>query len=375
MRIVFLTRSIAGGGAERQLLVLAQGLVRLGHRCSIVTFYAPENGGMPPGLRIVSLSKRGRWDLLSFSLRLVKVIREEHPHVLHGYLTVPNIMAALVGFLIPRATVVFGIRASNMDLQRYDRASRWTHWLEARLVRSARAVIVNSQAGRRSAIERGIREDKLFLIRNGIDVDAFRFEEEARWRLRERWKFKADEIILGVVARLDPMKDHATFLRAFTQAARDVPKLRAIFVGDGPASLRRELEKSAASLGISDAISWAGVETDMVSVYSGIDVLCLASAFGEGMPNVVAEAMACERVCIVTDVGDARDLVADFGFVVPPAMPEALAAAIRQVATMSEARRLAMGQGARRRIQEAYTIGELVSRTSSVLGSISGDID
>jgi glycosyltransferase involved in cell wall biosynthesis len=68
-------------------------------------------------------------------------------------------------------------------------------------------------------------------------------------------------------------------------------------------------------------------------------------------------------------------LVADFGFVVPPAMPEALAAAIRQVATMSEARRLAMGQGARRRIQETYTIGELVSRTSSVLRSISGDID
>jgi glycosyltransferase involved in cell wall biosynthesis len=85
--------------------------------------------------------------------------------------------------------------------------------------------------------------------------------------------------------------------------------------------------------------------------------------------------MACERVCIVTDVGDSRDLVADFGFAVPSAMPEALAAAIRQVATMSEARRLAMGQGARRRIQEAYTIGELVSRTSSVLRSISGDID
>jgi glycosyltransferase involved in cell wall biosynthesis len=375
MRIVFLTRSIAGGGAERQLLVLAQGLVRDGHHCSIITFYAPKNEVLPPGLRVVSLSKRGRWDLLSFSLRLVRAIRRERPHVLHGYLTVPNVMAALVGFLIPSTAVVFGIRASNMDLQRYDRASRWTYWLETLLVRSARAVIVNSQAGWSSAIERGIREGKLFLIRNGIDVDAFRFEEGARRRLRERWKFEANEIVLGVVARLDPMKDHATFLRAFSRATRDAPQLRAIFVGDGPADLRRDLEDLAESLGISEAISWAGAETDMVSVYSGIDVLCLPSAFGEGMPNVVAEAMACERVCIVTDVGDSRDLVADFGFAVPSAMPEALAAAIRQVATMSEARRLAMGQGARRRIQEAYTIGELVSRTSSVLRSISGDID
>jgi glycosyltransferase involved in cell wall biosynthesis len=374
MRIVFLTRSIAGGGAERQLLVLAQGLLRHGHDCSIITFYAPRDVS-PQGLRIVSLNKRGRWDLLSFSLRLAKAIRDERPQVLHGYLTVPNVVAAIVGFLMPSTAVVFGIRASNMDLRRYDRASRWTYWLETLLVRSARAVIVNSQAGRQNAIERGIREDKLFLITNGIDVDAFRFEGEARRRLRDRWKFEAEEIILGVVARLDPMKDHATFLRAFSQAMRDVPKLRAIFVGEGPAGLRWELENLAESLGISEAISWAGAETDMVSVYSGIDVLCLASAFGEGMPNVVAEAMACERVCIVTDVGDARDLVADFGFVVPPAMPEALAAAIRQVATMPEAQRLSMGQGARRRIQEAYTIGELVSRTSSALRSIADDIN
>ncbi|MEK7801721.1 MAG: glycosyltransferase, partial [Pseudomonadota bacterium] len=95
--VMFLARSLERGGAERQLVLLATGLAARGHLVSVAVFYG---GGIyeaelaSAGVRIVDLRKQGRWDFLPFLCRLVRVLRIERPATLHGYLTVPNVLAS-----------------------------------------------------------------------------------------------------------------------------------------------------------------------------------------------------------------------------------------------------------------------------------------
>src|SRR5687768_6648178 len=127
MSIGFLVRSLGYGGAERQLVTLAAAFHARGHRVLVMAFY--PNGPLEAdlraaGVRVRSLDKRGRWDVTAFLTRLHAVIREERLEVLHGYLGVPNIVASVMRPALPRIKVVWGERASKMDLSHYDWLSR-----------------------------------------------------------------------------------------------------------------------------------------------------------------------------------------------------------------------------------------------------------
>ena len=126
----------------------------------------------------------------------------------------------------------------------------------------------------------------------------------------------------------------------------------------------------ARELGIEDRVVWTGIINDMPSAYRALDIVCSSSAFGEGMPNCVAEAMACGVPCVVTDVGDSRLVVGETGIVVPPEDPEALA---RGLETM--AKRIAqdseLGKAARTRIVSEFSLAMLVAKTSEVLRALS----
>ena len=158
LRIAFLIRSLGYGGAERQLVVLASALRARGHTVSVLTFY--PGGELEPelrnaGVRVRSLEKRGRWDIATFLASLRRALREESPDVLHSYLVVPNIVAATIRPLFPGARVVWGERASNMDLSHYDWVSRFSSGLARRLCRVPDLLIVNSRAGFEYAVAGG----------------------------------------------------------------------------------------------------------------------------------------------------------------------------------------------------------------------------
>ena len=326
--IVFLIRSLNVGGSERQLITLALGLHRRGHRVVVATFYP---GGVlewelvDSGVPLFSLEKSGRWDLIGGARRLVQLVRREQPAVLHSYLPDSNILAALAKPFFPGVRLVWGVRAAFLDLTKYDRVSRLSYSTAALLSRRADLVIANSHAA--AAYLRTCRypEERLRVIHNGVDVARFRYDVAGRARLRQEWKVSETSLLIGLVGRLDPMKDHHTFLRAAALLAARAPDVRFVCVGEGPADYARSLRNEAAALGLDERLVWAGVRTDLPAVYSALDVATCTSV-GESFPNVVAEAMACGTACVVTDVGDAALLVAHHGTVVLPDDPAAIAA-------------------------------------------------
>jgi glycosyltransferase involved in cell wall biosynthesis len=323
-----------------------------------------------PGVRHVCLGKRGRWDTVPFLARLLRTLRRLRPQVLHSYLDSANILAALAKPLLPGTRIVWGVRASNMDWRRYDWLQRCLAQLERRLAPQADLIIANSQAGKAHYLARGYPADRLIVIPNGIDTDRFRPDPAGRARLRAAWRVGAEERLIGLVARLDPMKDHPTFLRAAAQLACERLDVRFVCVGGGPASYRAQLQTLATALGLGARLVWAGEQAEMAAVYSALDVACLSSAFGEGFPNVVGEAMACEVPCVVTDVGDAALIVGDTGAVVPPGDPAALAAGLRDMLRRIDAAGAALGARARARVAQEYSTTRLVAATAQALAEL-----
>ncbi len=368
MRIVFLTRSLAVGGAERQLVTLAAGLVEAGHEAIICSFYSevPLAEGLDrKGVQLHVVGKDRRWNLVYFSKRLIHFLRTISPDVIHTYLPVPNLLGALLRPVFRSVPLVWGVRSSNMDLRRFDLMTRVTYGVEPWFARFADRVIVNSEAGLRHCLAHGFPKNRMTVIPNGISVDDFRPDAAERSRVRAELRIADDSPLIGMVARIDPNKDHDTFLKAAKLVSAELPRVRFVCVGDGNREERRRLQDLADAEGLSQHLTWLGMRNDVRAVYNACDVFC-SSSLSEGFPNSLAEAMACGTPCVATDAGDSRLIVGDAGRVVPVGDDRALADAL--VATVLEAG--ALRQRARERIVASFSVETLVRRTSRELEAL-----
>lgn len=369
-RLFFLIRSLERGGAERQLIELAGELTRSGCAITVCTFY--DGGALRdeldrvPGVKTVSLSKGGRWDFAGFVWRLARLVREERPDIIHGYMGVANELATVFA-LLHGCKSAWGLRASNMDLTAYDRLARAAFRFGAWCSRFADVIIVNSEAGREYYASQGYRADTMHVVSNGIDCTRFQPDESARARVREEWGVAPGERLVGLVARLDPMKDHQNFLRAAALVATEHPDVRFICVGSGPAHVGEGYRAFATKLGLSDKLLWVGGRDDMAAAYNALDIATLSSAFGEGFPNTVGEAMATGKRCVVTKVGDAALIVGDSGLAVPPRDSRALADAIGQLLELDDEQAQSLEKCARQRIIENFSTHQLGIDTLKIL--------
>lgn len=366
MRILFLARSLETGGAERQLVNLAAGLLRRGHDTRVAVFYrhgALRNELEASGVPLIDLGKRSRWDLAAFAPKAARAIRAFRPEIVHGYLVAPNLLSVLARAFAPGASIVWGVRASDMDFSRYDLLAKATFALSVSLSRSADLVIANSQAGRRFHVAQGYPADRCAVVPNGIDTARFHPHRSIGLPFRARWGAGPDDRVAGFVGRADPMKDHATFLAAAEIAAARDPRLRFACVGPDGLSRIDRLRDLPTARRLGGRLVWSGETEEMAAVYNSFDLLVLSS-LSEGFPNAVAEAMACGVPCAVTDVGDASKIVGDTGVVVPPRDPAALASAILRLArSVTPAPR----EEPRRRIETEFSLDALVARTEGEL--------
>ena len=217
----------------------------------------------------------------------------------------------------------------------------------------------------------GYPAERIVVIPNGIDTERFQFDRAGRHRVRDEWRIAPDELLIGLAARLDPMKDQANFLEAVAKVRKALPSVRFACVGSGSPALTNALRSHAERLGLADIGVWSGTRHDMPAVYSAFDIAVSSAAFGEGFSNAIAEAMACQRLCVVTDVGDSGWIVGDTGAIVPSRDPQAMCSALLNLARSVTGPSLRSGVQARARINELFNVRQLAERTISVLGETS----
>lgn len=374
MRLLFFIRSLNVGGTERQLAMLAPQLAARGHDVHVVLLYgggAMTRDVAAQGVVIHDLGKSGRWDLAVSTTRLVRLVRRVAPDIIYSLLTTQTMLMGLLKPLLGPVRLVAGVRTSDNDMAHYDPVARLCARVEPILSR-ADLIICNARAGRAAALGMGFPDDRTIVVPNGFDVDALVRNEAVGAKVRAEWGFDAASPVVGIVARLDPIKDHAGFLRAAALAATKNPALRFAVIGEGTPDYETALRQQAAHSGLQDKVAFIGLRRDIAAVYSALDIGTLCSSSGEGFPNVIGEGMACGVPQVATDVGDARWIIGDTGIVVPRADAEALAQGwltltVRLAAEGDHLRALA-----RARITQSFSRDRLVQRTEAALADLAG---
>lgn len=294
--------------------------------------------------------------------RLCRALRELRPDLIQGWMYYGNITATIAAALARvKAPVLWNIRATIMEREHEKPVTVAVIWLGGKLSFSPVKIINNSRVSAAEHEEKlGYCAAKREILPNGFDTDLFRPSENARQALRTSLGLGPDSLLIGVVARYHPMKDHATFLRAAAIVHRARPGVHFVLVGDRVDCSNAELATLIAELALEKRVHLLGARKDVHLVSAALDIQVCSSSSGEGFPNVVGEAMSCGVPCVVTDVGDAADVVGDTGVTVPPRDPRALAAGILKLVELGEDKRVELGRQARRRAMERFSIEAVV---------------
>lgn len=314
------------------------------------------------GIPVFTLHKpRGRITLTGL-IRLAGIVRSTKPDVVQTWMYHADLVGGVVARAVGAGPVVWGIRHSDLDPKRTRRSTRMTahvcSWLSNFL---PAAICCCSERAAQIHAELGYAADKFVVIPNGFDTSILHPDVTERARVRRELRIADDQLLIGMVARWDPQKDHRSLLEAYASTRDVLPRTRLALVGAGISRENTALRGIVSSLGLEKFVILAGSRSDIPAVMSAMDVHVLSSAYGEAFPNVVAEAMACGALCVVTDVGDSAKIVGDSGWTVPPGRSNLLAdALVRAVrAAGSEEGRLRRNAGIRR-VHDTYGITRMI---------------
>lgn len=385
LRVMHVITGLNPGGAETWLARLLLRLPPERFACRVVSLL--EGGAMAGVIRSMGVpveslgmgrglpDPRGLW-------RLSRLMRAHRPQVVQTWLY----HADLLGLLAARlsgcgAAVSWGLRCAYMDLAQYGLGTRLTLSACVALSGWPEAVTANSQAGAEHHRALGYRPRRLEVLENGVDGGRFCPDAVARGRLRGEWGVAEGAPLVGLVARVDPMKGHGVFCRAAEELLRVRPDARFLFCGEGTEPGGAELGGLIARHGLEGAALRLGRREDMPQVYAALDALVLPS-LGEGFPNALLEALSCAVPCVSLDVGDARTMCGPGGLVAPaglsaPDVPEAeragfIARALGQLLALGPFERSELGQLGRAHVLERYGLDRAVERWAAHFESLSG---
>jgi len=358
--VLHLITGLDAGGAEGTLTRVVTRLDPRRHRSVVVSMTGP--GALSPilseaGIELFSLEmRRGVPDLRGLA-RFANVLRRIRPDIVQTWLYHADLVG-LVGRFATRACwrLFWNVRCA--DMAGFPVLRRLLAWSSA----VPELVVVNSLAGLRFHQELGYAPRRWVHIPSGCDTAEFRFDDKGRRTLRAQLGISDQKIVIGLSARYDPMKDHNNFLDAAALLAARNSEVVFILVGSGTDRLNRSLADAVARRRLNEHVRLLGYRDDMAQVYSAFDIATLTSAYGEGSPNVLIEAMACGVSCAATDCGDAAELLGPNGRIVQRRDPEALAGAWEHLITIGRRGREALGQAARQRAVQLYDLSNLTAQ-------------
>lgn len=366
MKIVHIINCLDTGGAETMLLRLLSRIDRARFEPEVISL--TDLGEIAGRLNEYEIPVRAlglrRNDVIysPFSiLRLSGWLRQYEAALVQTWMYHSNVIGGLATKLSGRRPLIWSIRQTNVDLASVRLRTSMIAKGAALLSKSLPDhILYNSHVSRRAHVALGYVDDRASVIANGFDLEVFKPDPAARDAVRQELRLDADAPLVGLVARYDPQKDHATFVAAAGLLHRRHPAAHFLLAGLGVDSSNTQLLSAIADASIMDRCHLLGHRSDLSHLMAALDIAC-SSSTGEGFPNAVGEAMACGVPCIVTDVGDSALLVGDTGRVVLPERPQVLAREIASILSMSDDTRRSLGQSARDRIGANFSLNAIAT--------------
>lgn len=357
--VLYLNFSMEVGGIETLICEFATRLNSNGFLSSICVF---SGGGSlekkleSEGVMVGCVEKKEGIDLTVIP-RLRRFLREKGIRILHTH----NYAAWLYGVLAARG--IRGLRHIHTEHSNIKKKRRG--WVERLLIHFTDRIVCVSDDVKRSMIEhQGISSEYLNVIYNGVDTNRFCPNSFKRKLYKDELGIKHDALIIGIVARLAPVKDHSTLLKAFSKVSENIPEAILLIVGDG--ELKHTLIKQTSEIGLENNVYFLGERQDIPDLLNVMDIFVLSS-LSEGHNMSLLEAMSTGLPVVATDVGGNSEVIVDgvTGFLVPSESPNILGEKIGTL-LREEKLRLQMGKNGRKRAERYFNTNSMIKNYENI---------
>lgn len=363
-----ITHIISGlntGGAETMLYKLLSNIDRTKFELKVLSLTDIGSIGKKIeklGISVKALDmKRGVPDP-RYVFRLAAILKKEKPDLVQTWMYHADLIGGLAAKLVRNIPIVWNIRHSNLNPEGNKKTTILTAKACAKLSKTIpKKIICCSEASFKVHSELGYEEEKMIVIPNGFDLDAFKPDTEARYSVRRELRIPDDATIIGMVARFDPQKDHKNLIDAAGVLCRSNKNIHFILCGDRITNDNKQLAKWIQEHNLQVNFHLLGLRAGIARITTAFDIAS-SSSYGEGFPNVVGEAMSCEVPCVVTNVGDSAYIVGITGIVVPPKNPLAMAKAWEKLIKLPVEEIKILGKLARKRIEDNFEISSVVNQ-------------
>ena len=359
IKIVHIISGLNTGGAERALYNLLASDFACKYDCSVISLIDEGTYGIKIralGIPVHVMNMRTDLSIFNSIMLLKNVIKKIAPDILQGWMYHGNLAATLARYFCDgEVTIAWNIRHSLYELKTESFKTRQIIKANRFLSGKADAIFYNSRISQFQHENYGFDSKHSIYNPNGFDTNFLKPSLEKRLAIRSKLGISDDDTVIGHAARYHPMKDHAGFIKAAVMVMSERSDLVVLMIGRGVRAssffLLRDLPETLIS-----RFYFLGERSDIYDLMQSMDGFCLSSAWGEGFPNVLGEAMSMSVPCVTTDIADSSDVVGETGIVVSPREPEKLAEAIFTFLNLSSSEKFALGQAARQRIEEKYSM-------------------
>ena len=373
IKVVYIITDLSTGGAQMMLYKLLSRMSR--ERFAPVVISLMDHGTI--GDRIEALDvpvyalnlEQGKPTLAAL-WRLITLVGQLQPNLIQGWMYHGNLAAQISKiFSVKRIPIFWNIQGSVYSLVYEKKLTAAVIRASSYFSRMTASIIFVSHVAQSQHEALGYHSKNNCVIPNGVDTWQFTPWDAARLSVRAELGLPEDTLLIGMMARFHPQKDHSNFLQAAAIVASDYPNVHFLLSGCEVDRENQTLNQLIEKLGLFNQVALLGERQDMHRLTAALDIACLSSAYGEAFSLALGEAMACGVPCVVTDIGDSAWMVDSTGRVVPPRNPEALAKGWRELIELGRQERVNLGQAARARVIEHFSLDSVVAQYESLYES------
>ncbi|WP_318443409.1 glycosyltransferase [Photobacterium leiognathi] len=355
MKILFIITGLGVGGAETQVCKLITELVKRGNQVKVISLsgekiISPEIDDS----EVIELHmKKNIFGFIMSYLKIISVIRDFRPDVIHSHMFHANIISRLSAAMFTNIKLICTAHSKNEGGHLRMFIYRLTDFLCDTMTN------VSQEAVDEFIKLKAVKKDKIIAIHNGIDLEKFSPNINFRKKIRNELSIDKSTTVLMAIGRLTEAKDYPNLINAFDNVRRNNERVRLFIVGSGEEehTIRLQVE----NLGLGNYVSFLGMRLDIPELLNACDLFILSSKW-EGFGLVVAEAMACKRLVVATDCGGVKEVVGDAGILVESSNTSLLSKSIDIALNLSLTKKNKLCNLARKRIIEHYSMNSVVNK-------------
>jgi glycosyltransferase involved in cell wall biosynthesis len=357
-KILFVITGLGMGGAERQVVDLADSFNKKNYDVTIA--YILEPVVVKPksaNIKLISLNgSKSIFGILKAIKNLINTIKTTKPDIVHSHMYHANIITRIAKIFVNVPKLVCTAHSKNEGGKIRMFLYRITNFLGDSFTNvSQEAVEAFEQKG-------ASKRNQMIAMHNGIDCNIFTFDINERERLREKYNLNNKRVFIHI-GRFTEAKNHINLLIAYKNILEKFSDINLVLVGDG--ELRTQIEDFILNNNLSQNVSLLGIQKNISSLLSMSDIFVLSSSW-EGLPLVIGEAMSCERIVVSTDCGGVSEVLGDCGFLVEPKNNQVLTEAMKKAYYLNEQEAKNIGKIARKRVLDKYSLDSVVREWENI---------